>query len=331
MPSNSISYSPEASLAALDAPLAEFIGHLGIERRLSTHTCSAYRRDLTRFAHHILSHELTSWHAVDAVTVRGFVADQHRRGSGPKSLQRSLCAIRAFYRHQIREGWLESNPAAGISAPKPPRKLPKLLDPDRVGALLAFAPCEPIGVRDRAMLELMYSSGLRLSELVGLDLPDIDLRDGLVQVTGKGRKQRRIPVGRLACLALQEWLACRSTLAAVDEGALFVSQRGRRISRRNVEDRLARRGRAQGLDVGVHPHMLRHSFASHLLESSGDLRAVQELLGHADISTTQVYTHLDFQHLAKVYDRAHPRARREKEPKSTLTRGGEDSDAGPTT
>ena len=242
--------------------------------------------------------------------MRRFVADRHRRGAGPRSLQRALSAIRAFYLHQIREGRIELNPAAGVSAPNAARKLPKVLEPDRVGALLEFSAHDAIDARDRAMLELMYSSGLRLSELVGLDLHHIDIQDGLVEVTGKGDKQRRLPVGRLACVALGAWLRRRADMAATGERALFVSRRGTRISRRSVEVRLARRAGMQGLDVGVHPHMLRHSFASHLLESSGDLRAVQELLGHADISTTQVYTHLDFQHLAKVYDRAHPRARR---------------------
>jgi integrase/recombinase XerC len=203
-----------------------------------------------------------------------------------------------------------SDPAARVRAPRAPAKLPELLDVDRVGALLDFEPEDLLGIRDRAMLELIYSCGLRLAEVVGLDLRDLDIRDAMLEVTGKGGKGRRLPVGRFALDALRAWLARRREVAPSGETALFVSRLGRRISRRSVAARLAGRALERGLGGRVHPHMLRHSFASHLLESSGDLRAVQELLGHSDISTTQVYTHLDFQHLAKVYDRSHPRARR---------------------
>ena len=299
----------------LREPLERFGGHLRHERRLSPHTCAAYRRDLVQLARFLGERGLRAWSEADTAAIRAFVAERHRHGWGPRSLQRALSAIRTFFDYQLREGALERNPAAGVAAPKAPRKLPKVLDPDRVSALLEIDARDPLAVRDRAILELMYSSGLRLSEVVGLDVARVELVEGLVDVTGKGSKQRRVPVGGHACRAICEWLKARGRLARRDEAALFVSRRGRRLSPRSVEARLAKWAREQDLGMPVHPHMLRHSFASHLLESSGDLRAVQELLGHADISTTQVYTHLDFQHLAKVYDKAHPRARRRAGPR----------------
>ena len=271
---------------------------------------SAYVGDLERFAEFLGGRGVAQWGEVTPALVQSFVAARHRQGTGPRSLQRALSAIRAFFRYGMDYASLPGDPAAGVRAPRAPAKLPDLLEVDRVGALLDFEPEDLLGLRDRAMLELMYSCGLRLAEVVGLDLKDLDLRDAMIEVTGKGGKGRRLPVGRYALDALRGWLARRRELAPSGETALFVSRLGRRISRRSVAVRLAGRALERGLGGRVHPHMLRHSFASHLLESSGDLRAVQELLGHSDISTTQVYTHLDFQHLAKVYDRAHPRARR---------------------
>jgi integrase/recombinase XerC len=240
----------------------------------------------------------------------------HREGLSGTSIQRLLSALRAFFDFLLREQRVADNPAIGIRAPKSPRRLPGTLDPDAVAQLLdgAETDADPfLAARDRAMFELLYSSGLRLAELVSLDLVAIDLRAAEVTVTGKGRKTRQVPVGSKALAAIGDWLPHRAlALAGSDEGALFVSARGARITPRAVQQRLARAGIVKGVAQHLHPHLLRHSFATHLLESSGDLRAVQELLGHADIATTQVYTHLDFQHLAQVYDQAHPRARARK-------------------
>jgi len=223
-------------------------------------------------------------------------------------VQRSLASIRSFYSYLLREGVATLNPGTGVTAPRAARKLPRVLDVDHLSSLLRRQGSGALTLRDAAMLELFYSSGLRLAELVGTDLCDLDLREGLVEVIGKGGKARVLPVGREARDALVRWLAVRPTLARATETALFVSRRGVRVHARTVQARVARWAARSG--TRLHPHMLRHSFASHMLESSGDLRAVQELLGHANISTTQIYTHLDFQHLAAVYDRAHPRARK---------------------
>lgn len=296
--------------------IGEFLHHLEIERRLSPHTLSNYRRDLLA-VHGFLDQQLVAtWARVDAHHLRAFVAAQHRAGLGGRSLQRRLSALRSFYRYLLREKRVAANPAVGLRAPKAPRRLPKALDADQVGRLLdrsgADEPSPALAQRDHAMMELLYSSGLRLAELVRLDLTDLDRNDGTVRVIGKGDKTRIVPVGRLARAALDAWLHTRNSLAAPHENALFISRRGRRITARAVQQRLRFQGMKQGLDTPLHPHLLRHSCASHLLESSGDLRAVQELLGHADIATTQIYTHLDFQHLAKVYDHAHPRAKKKR-------------------
>lgn len=293
--------------------LAAFFRYLDTERRLSPHTISNYRRDLDNIISFLDQHEVTSWQALDAQHVRGWLATRHRRGVGGRSLARALSALRSLLNFLMREGVLKNNVAKGVSAPKSPRKLPEPLDADEMTRLLevnATTGKDNLALRDRAMMELMYSSGLRLAELVSLNMGDVDLVDGSVPVTGKGGKTRVVPVGRHAREALVQWLKQRANLAALDEKGLFVGQRGKRLSPRAVQQRFRQWGIKQGLDSHVHPHKLRHAFASHLLESSGDLRAVQELLGHADISTTQVYTHLDFQHLAKVYDRAHPRAQK---------------------
>ena len=289
--------------------LTAFYQYLHSEKRYSPHTFYNYQRDLDHFSEYCQQHAIIQWSQVDTHLMRAYVATRHRLGLGGRSLQRELSAIRSFFNFLRREYQIKTNPVIGVSAPKSPRKLPTPLDADEMGQLLNINADKPVAIRDWAMMELMYSSGLRLAELVSLNIDSIDLADNSVPVTGKGAKTRIVPVGRFAKESLKQWLKERPTLAKPDEVALFVSQRGTRISPRSVQQRMKFWGIAQGVNTPVHPHRLRHSFASHLLESSGDLRAVQELLGHADISTTQIYTHIDFQHLAKVYDAAHPRAR----------------------
>lgn len=298
---------------AMDAEAAwiqRFQRHLASERRLSPHTVSAYLRELEAFRQWCGKTGLEDWTRIDGQHVRTFAARSHAGGLQPRSVQRRLSALRTFFAFLIREGLLKYNPAVGIHAPKAGKRLPHTLDVDQMGALLAMKPVGPLGVRDLAMMELLYSSGLRLAELVGLDLTDLDLADRTVRVLGKGNKARIMPVGRQAVTALQHWLRERTALASAGETAVFISHRGRRLGGRAVQLLVARHARTQGLSVGVHPHLFRHSFATHVLESSRDLRAVQELLGHASISTTQIYTHLDFQHLARIYESSHPRARR---------------------
>lgn len=289
----------------------DFLTHLEHERRLSPQTRLSYRRDLGQLMHFCEQRQIPHWDALDIHAVRQYVAWRHRNGLSGRSLQRELSALRSFFNYLLREDRVRLNPADGVSAPRSARKLPKTLDVDQVSQLLEPGPDEgPLALRDQAMMELFYSSGLRLSELVGLDLQDVDLKDGTVVVTGKGNKTRIVPVGRYARRAIEDWLPVRAGWAKAGQLALFVSRQGGRLGPRSVQQRLRDWAVRRGLPEHLHPHKLRHSFASHVLESSGDLRAVQELLGHADISTTQIYTHLDFQHLAKVYDQAHPRARR---------------------
>ncbi len=300
-----------------DAPTAEaltaFLGTLATERRLSAHTIAAYRRDLEDLLAFMAREAIGQLGDLDVHAVRRFAAELHRRGLSPRSIARRLSAVRSFLRHRIEAGEIKANVAKDVQAPKAPRRLPKTLDADQVAQLLELTEDDELTLRDRAMLELCYSSGLRLAELIGVDLADLDLADRTVRVTGKGSKARVVPVGRHAIDAIGLWLQVRSGLAPAGETALFVSRRGRRVAARTVQQRFRKWSVVQGSAVPVHPHMLRHSFATHLLESSGDLRAVQELLGHASISTTQVYTHLDFQHLAHIYDKAHPRARRRRD------------------
>ena len=303
-----------------------YLRHLETERRLSPHTLSAYGRDLQSLVGFARRHSIVL-HEMDSQDVRRFTAECHRRGLSPRSVSRRLSAVRCFFAWLLRSRVIGSNPAADVQAPKPKRRLPSTLDADQMASLLGSGggestqpdgagldEREPLMVRDRAILELFYSSGLRLAELAGLNRVDLDFADRTVRVIGKGDKPRVIPVGGPALEALRAWLAIRDDMAAPGEQAIFVSRRGTRLARRTVQERVRQWARRRGTPVGVHPHMLRHSFASHMLESSGDLRAVQELLGHASISTTQVYTHLDFQHLAQIYDRAHPRAKRRREP-----------------
>ncbi len=290
--------------------IERYLEHLRVERRLSTHTGSGYRRDLDRLARYCRSADIPDWQGITPHGARRFAGELRRQGLSARSIQRALSASRGFYRYLLKHRQVGVNPFSGITAPKSEKRLPGVLTVDQVTLLVAAQGKELLAIRDRAMMELFYSSGLRLSELVGLDLPKIDLQSGTVRVTGKGNKQREVPVGRMAVDAIRDWLHVRGDMANADELALFVSNRGTRISVRAVQQRVRYWARKQGLDTRVHPHMLRHSFATHVLESSGDLRAVQELLGHANISTTQVYTHLDFQHLARVYDKAHPRAKK---------------------
>ena len=292
--------------------IPRFQRHLATERRLSPHTVCAYLRELEAFALWCRGQQLEDWTRIDGQHVRSFAARSHAGGLQARSVQRRLSALRTFFSFLIREGLLKNNPAIGIHAPKAGKRLPHTLDVDQMGALLAMKPAGPLGVRDLAIMELFYSSGLRLAELVGLDLGDLDLTDRTVRVLGKGSKARIMPVGALAVTALQNWLRERAALAAPGESAVFIAHRGRRLGARAVQLLVARHARAQGLKVGVHPHLFRHSFATHILKSSRDLRAVQELLGHASISTTQIYTHLDFQHLARIYESSHPRARRRR-------------------
>ena len=289
-----------------------FIGHLEFERRLSPLTCKHYRRDLEALAAYCTDTGIERWKDVDSEHIRAFSGSCYRRGLSARSIQRRLSAARTFFRYLLREKHVKRNPVTSVPAPKSKKRLPGNLDADRMARLLDIPGDGPLIDRDRAMLELLYSSGLRLAELTDLDCGDIDAVDATVRVTGKGNKDRIVPVGRKALEALAHWAKSRPELAGPDEKALFVSTRGARLSPRSVQARVAHWARRQGMDANVYPHLFRHSFATHLLESSHDLRGVQELLGHANISTTQVYTHLDFQHLAQIYDKTHPRARKKE-------------------
>ena len=287
--------------------IEDFLSHLQIERRMSPHTLDAYRRDLDALAAWTMEQGVADLSALHTEQLRAFIASEHRRGLSPKSLQRRLSACRSFYLWLLKHGRIAASPAAGLRAPKAPRKLPQVLDVDEAVQLVELPTDTRLGLRDRAILELFYSSGLRLSELCALRWRDLDLAEGLVTVLGKGSKQRTVPVGSHARKALDAW---RGESRGQADGAVFPGRGGAPITPRAVQIRLRQLAQRQGLFKRVHPHLLRHSFASHVLESSGDLRGVQELLGHADIATTQIYTHLDYQHLATVYDSAHPRAKR---------------------
>jgi len=317
-----------------------FLAHLNHERRISAHTFAAYRQDLTSLQRFCRERGIDAWPSLSHAQVRAFAATEHAGGLSARSVQRRLSAVRTFFAFLQREGHSEMNPAVDVRAPKPKKRLPTTLDADQMARLLTFRSEDSLSTRDKAIMELFYSSGLRLSELVHLDLAELDLADRTVRVHGKGGKTRIVPVGRHAIAAIERWLPERAALlaratarrkaptpstakptgvaktgvgakaATATQGALFLGTGGRRLAVRAVQLRVAMWARRQGIGVHVHPHVFRHSFATHLLESSGNLRGVQELLGHADIGTTQVYTHLDFQHLAKVYDAAHPRAHR---------------------
>jgi integrase/recombinase XerC len=306
------------------ALIERWLASLSVERRLSHHTSASYRTDLAAFTAWCQRSKIERLTALDENHVRLFAAASHRGGLSPRSIQRRLSALRGLFGFLIREGLLTRNPAAEVRAPKAAKRLPRALDVDRMTRLLegprakapaagttgAAAESDTLVTRDRAIMELFYSSGLRLAELVGLDLRDIDLSDRTVRVLGKGSKARIVPVGTQAATAMRAWLRERGRFVEPGTVAVFVSRNGRRLGARAVQLRVTDWARRQGLDVKAYPHLFRHSFATHLLESSQNLRGVQELLGHTNISTTQIYTHLDFQHLARVYDRAHPRARR---------------------
>jgi integrase/recombinase XerC len=293
-----------------EAWVQQFLDYLKAEKRYSVHTLDAYQRDLNIFIVYFTIQSDSEWLEVRPDQVRMAIAAEHRKGIGGKTLQRRLSALRRFYSYLALKHGLDRNPAQGIQAPRSDRTLPRALDTDQIGRLMHAAKDDPLMIRDLAMLELTYSSGLRLAELASLDMGTIDFQAGSMSVTGKGNKTRELPVGRHALQALNAWIRERALIAKPGEKALFLNRSGTRLSHRSIQQRFRQQAKRLGLEQNVHPHMLRHSFASHLLESSGDLRAVQELLGHSDISTTQIYTHLDFQHLAKVYDKAHPRARR---------------------
>jgi integrase/recombinase XerC len=288
----------------------QFLQYLQQERGLSPRTIKAYQRDLDQLLHELSQRGISAAGAVTEHDVRSLVARLHRQGHGARSLQRLLAAIRSFYRWLMKEGLAHSNPAVPVRAPKQARHLPATLDADTVTRLLEFPTDTTLAKRDKAIMELFYSSGLRLSELAGLTWGQLDPAAGMLTVTGKGNKTRMVPFGRMAAAALAEWRKVRLQFSGYAEPAIFVSRSGKPISARSIQARVRYWARRQGLPQNVYPHLLRHSFASHMLESSGNLRAVQELLGHSDISTTQIYTHLDFQHLARVYDQAHPRAKK---------------------
>jgi len=291
------------------ALIAAFLSHLGNERRVSAHTLDGYRRDLAVLASWVRDNGHQDIITLTESDLRALIASEHRRGLSPASLQRRLSAWRSFYRWLLAQGQITANPATHLRGPRATRKLPEVLDPDEAKVLVEVSTEAPLGVRDRAMLELFYSSGLRVSELCHLRWGDLDLSEGLVCVLGKGQRQRLVPVGSHARRALEAW---RAETRAADDAWVFPGRHGHAISARAIQIRIRALARRQGLFKRVHPHLLRHSFASHVLESSGDLRGVQELLGHADISTTQIYTHLDFGHLSSVYDATHPRAKRRK-------------------
>ena len=290
--------------------LVDFNRYLGEQRRLSPHTLSNYSRDLDAIVRFCDGAGINHWTQLNVAAVRAYVAQSHRRGLSGRSIQRTLSSLRSFCRFLIKSGQLASNPAQDIRAPKTPHRLPHSLDVDRVQKLLDGNADDWLDQRDLAMMELMYSSALRLAELVALDLQHLDLGSGQARVIGKGSKTRIVPVGQKAAAVLGAWLDTRAEHCADGEAALFINRSGTRISARSVQQRLRRWAVKHGLHSRLHPHALRHSCATHVLESSGDLRAVQELLGHANLATTQVYTHLDFQRLAQVYDQAHPRARK---------------------
>ncbi|MGF1911645.1 tyrosine recombinase XerC [Vibrio kasasachensis] len=297
----------------LQKPLERFYEYLRSEKGLSLHTQRNYKQQLETMARHLVSMGLKEWTQVDAAWVRQLASKGMREGMKASSIATRLSSLRSFFDFLILRGELAANPAKGVSAPRKQRPLPKNLDVDEVGQLLEVTDDDPLSIRDRAMMELMYGAGLRLAEMVSVDVKDVSFFSGELRVVGKGDKERKVPFSGLAKEWVGKWLKLRSDFAKGDEKALFVSKLGVRISHRNVQKRMAEWGQKQSVSSHISPHKLRHSFATHMLESSNNLRAVQELLGHENISTTQIYTHLDFQHLAEVYDQAHPRAKKKSE------------------
>jgi len=287
--------------------LSCYFHHLEFEKQVSVHTLKSYQRDINQLISFCTQKDYQQWSDIQAIDIRNHIANRHRKGISSKSLQRELSAIRSFFNFLLKKHLLLNNPASHIRAPKQQRKLPKVLDVDQMSGMLDTTPDSALEIRDLAMFELFYSSGLRLSELAALNIEDLNLSEQLLQVLhGKGNKQRNLPIGSKAVLAINKWLNYRPESTDL---ALFTSNKGHRLGQRSIQLRLDKWCKKIGLPEHVHPHMLRHSFASHLLESSQDIRAIQELLGHSNLSTTQIYTHLDFQHLAEVYDKSHPRAK----------------------
>ena len=290
----------------------QYLNVLRVERQLSPHTVKAYEHDIQKLLSFCEAKSIFLWQGLSSHLMRQFAASMHAKGMSPKSIQRILSSGRILCNHLIKHQHLKNNPFDDVKAPKAQQRLPKTLSVDQVTNLVEINVNDPLSYRDKAVLELFYSSGLRLSELCNLNLNDLSIGEKLIRVTGKGNKTRDLPIGRHAIKALQEWILMRNGFPLKDYEEVFVSRQGRRINPRTIQQRVKYWAQKQGIEINVSPHMLRHSFASHLLESSGELRSVQELLGHANISTTQVYTHLDFQHLAQVYDDAHPRAKKSK-------------------
>jgi len=300
-------------LLKAEKQIDQYLEHLATEKNYSPHTIKSYRQQLLISLKNCNDEAQSGWQLLDIHHFRSFIALWHRQGLSPRSIHQRLSALRGLFNYLIREKQATSNPLDSLSAPKMGRKLPRDIEIDQIFQLLDGMPSESsLEIRDRAILELFYSSGIRLAELASLDLFNIDFSDASLQVVGKGNKDRRAPIGTKALEALRLWLGERDSIANNEETAIFVSKRGNRLSHRAIQQRLKYWGQKLGLSAPVHPHKLRHSFATHMLEASGDLRAVQEMLGHANLSTTQVYTHLDFQHLANIYDAAHPRARKKK-------------------
>ena len=296
----------------LQKEIQKFLSYLESVKQYSKHTISGYKRDLTKLSGYLLNIDIEDWQSVNEHELRTFVNSERRRGLSPRSIQRVLSTSRSFFEYLLVEGVIKLSPAQNINSPKSAQLLPKAMDADLVQRLLDFKPNGLIEVRDKAIAELLYSSGLRLSEVCTLDVQDLELKERVCRVNGKGNKMRVVPVGKKAIQAIRDWLIHRKELKhskSSSSEAMFLNNKGKRISARSIQLRLEKLCAQRGLP-GINPHMLRHSFASHVLESSGDLRAVQEMLGHADIATTQIYTKLDFQHLSKVYDSAHPRARK---------------------
>ena len=286
----------------------KFLQYLETEKRYSNHTVKNYSKDIDDLENFCSTKKINAWDEIKPHHVRTYASQIFIDGLGARSIQRKLSAIRSFMNYLVRENLLITNPADGVKTPKAAKKLPGVLDVDQINQLLNIKSTEPISLRDKAIMELLYSSGLRLAELVALNPIDLNIQDKSLTVIGKGNKKRMLPIGSKAINAIKAWIKVRSQIAAPDEEALFVGNRGNRLSRRSIQSRINHWAKKNGLAQDVYPHLLRHSFATHLLEASGDLRAVQELLGHKDISTTQVYTHLDFQHLAETYDKTHPRS-----------------------
>lgn len=295
----------------LYAQIQPYWDYLRAEKQVSPHTLSNYQRQLQAVCAMLKQHQISSWQEVDASVIRWILSQSHKQGLGAKSIGVRLVALRQWFAYLVKHEQLPANPALGIKAPKVGRHLPRNVDAEQVAQLLNTEATTPLEIRDLAMMELMYSSGLRLSELQGLDLDRMDLATREVRLLGKGNKERIVPIGSKALEAIHCWLEVRMSFNPQDN-AVFLNNRGGRLSHRSIQLIMEKWGRKQGLETHLHPHKLRHSFATHMLEGSGDLRAVQELLGHSSLATTQIYTHLDFQHLAKVYDAAHPRARKKK-------------------